>query len=148
MNLEKYIVIGGNNLMADNKMKIIRVLDILKESDEDNPITALQIIEKLKLYGISAERKSVYDCIRVLIDNGYDINLCQDNKKGYFLGEREFEDWELKILIDAIWQAKFLDYESCKCITDKIKSMASNNSKKLLTSVTPIKSNLKCTTQV
>jgi len=79
--------------MAYNKiMKIFRILDILKESDEDNTITAHQITEKLKLYGISAERKSVYDCIRVLIDNGYDINLCQDNKKGYFLGEREFED--------------------------------------------------------
>lgn len=129
--------------MANNKMKMIRILEILKESDEENPVTMSKIIEKLNMDGISAERKSIYDCIAVLKDNGYDINLCEDNKKGYYLGERNFEDWELKILIDSIWQAKFLNYNVRKSIADKIKSMASITGKKKLTSATPVRSSIK-----
>lgn len=127
--------------MANSKMKMIRILEILKESDEYNPINASQIIERLGVDGIAAERQSIYDCIRILKDNGYDIILCEDNKRGYYFGEREFEDWELKILIDSVWQAKFLNYDKYKSITDKIKSMASINSKKLLTSATPVRLN-------
>lgn len=55
--------------MANNKMKMIRILEILKESDEENPLTGGQIIEKLKTYGISAERKLIYDSIEVLKNN-------------------------------------------------------------------------------
>lgn len=61
---------------------MIKILKILKESDEDNPINASQIIEKLNTYGIAAERKSIYDCIRILKDNDYDIIPCEDNKRG------------------------------------------------------------------
>lgn len=129
--------------MANNKMKMIRILEILKESDEENPVNVTQIIDKLYMYGISAKRKSIYDCIAVLKDNGYDINPCEDNKKGYYLGERQFEDWELKILIDSVWQTNCLNYNNCKSITDKIKSMASINGKKLLDSSTPVRKNRK-----
>lgn len=38
--------------MEVTKIKLLRVLDILKDTDEDHPITTNQIIEQLKLYGI------------------------------------------------------------------------------------------------
>jgi hypothetical protein len=67
---------------------------------------------KTLLYGIAAERKSICRDINILKDDaGYDIALSEDNKQGYYMVSRDFEDWELKILIDAIWGAKFLTYE-------------------------------------
>lgn len=129
--------------MSDTKLKLLRILEILKESDESSPVTAIQIGNKLKLYGIEAERKSICRDINLLIDYGYDIIMSQDNKQGYFIGNREFEDWELKILIDAVWGAKFLTYDNSKALTDKLIVMASDNSQKLLKAATPIKSHIK-----
>lgn len=129
--------------MTNNKIRIIKILEILKESDEYNPINASEIMKKLGECDITAGRKSIYDCIRILKNNDYDIIQCEDKKRGYYFGEREFEDWELKILIDSVWQAKFLNYDKYKSITDKIKSMASINGKKLLTSATPVRLNKK-----
>lgn len=129
--------------MEKNKLKLLYVLDIIKETDELHPITATQICKKLKLYGIEAERKSICRDINTLIEYGYDINLMADNKLGYFFGERIFEDWELKVLIDAIWQSKFLTKSNSKIITDKLISLSSAQSQKMLKKITPVKSYIK-----
>ena len=130
--------------MSDTKLKLLYILDIIKETDENSPITAAKIAEKLeKTYGIQAERKSICRDITVLTEYGYDINICADNKMGFYLGKREFEDWELKLLIDAVWQAKFLTNMNSELLADKLKNLSSTNGKKLLTAITPIKSHLK-----
>lgn len=129
--------------MSDNNMKLLKILETLKETDEENPITATQIIKRLEKEDIFAERKSVYRCIESLREYGMDINNHSNNKNSYYIGVREFEDWELKILIDAIGQCKFIEKNNCKNIQEKIKSMASINGKLLLKSATPIISDLK-----
>lgn len=113
------------------------------DTSENNPITAVEICKRLKAYGIEAERKSVCRDINTLIDSGYDILLCEDNKRGYYMASREFEDWELKVLIDALWQAKFLPYQDTKSITDRIYKLASSESRRMLNSVTPVRSYVK-----
>jgi hypothetical protein len=96
--------------MEKTKMKLLRVLDILKETDEYHPVTANEICKKLGAYSIEAERKSVCRDINTLMeyfnnedDYGYEIKLCNDSRRGYCMSSRVFEDWELKILIDAVW---------------------------------------------
>ncbi len=138
--------------MADTKMKILRVLDILKETDEHHPITANEICRKLETYGIEAERKSVSRDINVLMeyfnndsDYGYEIVLCEDNRKGYYMCSRLFEDWELKILIDAVWQARFLTAKKSASLANRLRSLASTESRKVLQNVTPVKSYIKTT---
>jgi predicted DNA-binding transcriptional regulator YafY len=106
--------------------------------DEYNPITTNKIIKKLKLYGIEAERKSVCRDISILKDYGYDINVHSDNKLGYFLGEREFEDWELKVLIDAVASVKFLSHIETERLIKKLELFASKSSQKMLRKVLPI----------
>ncbi|MBQ5504240.1 MAG: WYL domain-containing protein, partial [Oscillospiraceae bacterium] len=59
--------------MENTKLKLLRVLDILNETDEDHPITANEIVARLKLYCIDAERKSVLRDIAALQNYGYDI---------------------------------------------------------------------------
>ena len=111
--------------MHETKEKLLYILEILKETDEQHPLTTAQIIEKLKPYSIEPERKSVLRDIEALKDHGYDIELSEDNKLGFYLGEREFEDWELKMLIDAVQSAKFLTQADSDRIIERLCSLSS-----------------------
>lgn len=117
------------------------ILDILKESDEKNPITTNKILEKLKCYDIQAERKSILRDIEILIDYGIDIILHNDNKKGYYIGSRDFEDWEIKIIIDSVASAKFITEKQSKSLINKLKNLSSLSGKKAISSLTIINSN-------
>ena len=51
-----------------SKLKILYIVDILRKfSDEENPINAKEICDRLADYGIKAERKAIYDDIDNLI---------------------------------------------------------------------------------
>lgn len=125
--------------MADTKLKCLRVLDILNETDIDHPLTTAQISEKLALFDLTAERKAISRDIAVLNEAGYQIRPSPDNKRGYYRATRRFENWELKVLIDAIVSAKFLTDGDIRAIIAKLQGMASRESAKLLTRVTPVK---------
>lgn len=125
--------------MEKNKQKLLAILDIIKKTDPAHPITANRIVERLKLYGIEAERKSVLRDISALTEFGYDIVLHSDNKQGYYLASRDFEDWELKILCDAVASAKFLTKSETGSLTAKICSLSSTAGCKLLKSQNIIK---------
>lgn len=126
--------------VSSAKLKLLKILAILMDTDEDNPLTALQIGTKLhNIYGIDAERKSICRDINVLIDAGYGVELCVDNKKGYYMADRDFEDWELKILIDAVLGAKFLTDDNTKKLVNKLKLLASVSSRKVVVAASPLK---------
>lgn len=124
--------------MEATKIKLLRILDILRETDEEHPITANNIIKELRLYGLQAERKSVLRDIAALQDYGYDILLHPDNKRGYYMTSREFEDWELKFLMDDALNAGFLTTENGKKLADKLCSLSSKNGQKALRAATPV----------
>lgn len=118
--------------MGATKEKLLRTLDILKSTDEKHPITVGKIIERLNEYGLEPERKSVLRDIKLLKDYGYDIEYAEDNREGFYLGEREFEDWELKVLIDALQGARFLNRDDSNTLADKLCSLASDDSSRTL----------------
>ena len=115
-----------------NSQRLLRVLDILRETDESHPLTQNEIVDRLdRLYDIDAEKKAVGRDIQALNDCGYCIEQCTDNKLGcYFVGD--FEDWELKIMMDAVRSAKFLDEASTDNLVKKIRSLASADSQRTL----------------
>lgn len=119
--------------MAASKEKLLRVLEIIRETDEDHPLTAEAITEKLRaVYGIEAERKSVCRDLATLVRCGWDVVLSDDNKRGYYLRSREFEDWELKILEDAVGSAKFLTESQTATLCRKLRGLASEGSRRAL----------------
>lgn len=126
--------------MEKNKLKLLHTLNILSATDEMHPVTTAQILQRLNLQGIDAERKSVLRDIAALIDFGYDILLHQDNKLGYYMASREFEDWELKVLMDAAMGACFLTEENRQNLADKISSLSSRDGQKTLHAITPLPS--------
>ena len=130
--------------MADIKLKLLRIMDIMKKTDEDHPVTAGQIVKELSAYGITAERKSVGRDLNALKEAGYDILLSKNARLGYYMGEHEFEDWELKVLGDAVWSAKFLTNNTARELSRKLYQLSSEagekNLRQLSLSYNPLKS--------
>lgn len=110
------------------KLKLLYVLEILKkESDEEKILTVNDIVDKLMLEGILSERRSVIRDIKTLEEFGYDISLYDDNKKGYFLRSREFEEEELRILIDTVSASRWITIKKSKELINKLKKLTSEN---------------------
>lgn len=130
-------------MSQSSKIKLLRVLDILSETDEEHPMTTNQIVRELSLYGIEAERKSVLRDIATLQDYGYDVLLHADNKLGYYMASRDFEDWELKVLMDAALSASFLTKQSSEQLSKKISALSGRDGRKTLRAMTPIPNTVK-----
>ena len=112
------------------KLKILYVLEILKKhSDEEHPITASEICQRLEDRGILAERKSVYADIESLCECGYDI-MRSYSPKGFFMGSREFEEPEIYLLSDAVRTAKFISPKKTRELVKKLDSMLSEEQRK------------------
>ncbi|MFI3209264.1 MAG: WYL domain-containing protein [Eubacteriales bacterium] len=108
----------------DQKKKILCLLDILYEkTDETHVLNTAQLIEELGRYGIEAERKSIYTDIEALMQYGVDI-ICQRGKSsGYYIGSRDFELAELKLLVDAVQSSKFITEKKSKELIQKIEKL-------------------------
>ncbi|MBE6927039.1 MAG: WYL domain-containing protein [Ruminococcaceae bacterium] len=83
------------------KLALLRILQILhKYSDLQHPLTQEKIAYYLDSeYGIVIERKAISRNISLLMDADVEIGHCRD---GYYLQTREFEDTELKLLVDSV----------------------------------------------
>lgn len=122
------------------KLKLLHILDILKKTDEQHPVTASKIISKLDEMGIEAERKSVLRDISLLKEEyGCGIELSEDNKRGFYMYEREFEDWEIKLLCDAAAGAKFLTEKDRRELIKKLCGLSSEEGGKQIRNMTFIR---------
>ena len=111
---------------ANQKKKLFCILELLeRESDELHPLSTERMIEHLAANDISAERKSIYDDMQVLQDLGYDVISC--GRKGYYLGAREFELAELKLLVDAVQSSKFLTEKKSNELIKKLSRFCSRH---------------------
>ena len=111
---------------ANQKLKLLYLLRFLMQnSDEAHPVSMSQIIEELAGNGISAERKSIYDDIESLRLFGFDIVQLKGKNGGYYIGERDFELPELKLLVDSVQSSKFITQDKTYKLIKKIESLAS-----------------------
>ena len=99
--------------MYGSKKKVnMCILNILREyTDENNALTQQGIIDHLeKDYEIKCDRRTVKSYIDDLIDMGWQIEheKGKGEGKGYKLVEREFDDAELRLLIDSVLFSKII----------------------------------------
>ena len=101
------------------KMAILRIWQILrKHSDYDHPLTQEDIIRYLdEEYGIEMERKAIGKNIADLRDAGIEIGSCRN---GSYIDSREFEDSELRLLIDGVLQSKYITAKYSKDLIEKL----------------------------
>ena len=98
---------------------------LLRQTDEDHPLTVAQIIQELERQGIKAERKSVYDDLEALRLFGLDVQSRKGKAPGWFVGAREFELPEVKLLMDAVQSSRFITQKKSDALIRKLESLAS-----------------------
>lgn len=100
------------------KLYIIQILEILKNySDIDHPLLQREIIDHMRRdYNVECERKAIGRNIENLKDIGYDIEY----NNGYYLVEREFEESELRFLVDSILASRYIPVGQAKDLIKKL----------------------------
>ncbi len=108
------------------KQKLLILLDVLmKYTDDDHPLSAVELCEQLTQRGIPIERKSIYRHIDVLLDCGFEILTARSPKPGYFLAKRDFELAEVRLLMDAVLAAPFITSKKTLELTGKLRNLLS-----------------------
>jgi len=113
---------------ANQKLKLLRLYDILlHQSDEDHPITVPELIAQLERWEIKAERKSIYDDLESLAALGVDVQSRKGRSPGWFIGQRDFELAELKLLVDAVQSSRFITKRKSDALIRKLETLASTH---------------------
>ena len=93
----------------NQKTKVLYVMRLLlQETDEEHPMATEDIIRRLGEMGVKAERKSIYSDMETLRAFGLDVHGTRGRSAGYYIGQRDFELPEIKLLIDSVQSSKFI----------------------------------------
>ena len=112
---------------ANQKLKLYYLAKIMiAKTDDDHYLTMPQIKDMLEEYGITADRKSLYDDMEALRTLGIDVLLEHEGKNYYYhVGSKHFELAELKLLVDAIQASKFITEKKSNALIKKLTALVS-----------------------
>lgn len=112
----------------NQKLKLLHLYKILStRSDEEHPFTVQELIAELSRHDIKAERKSIYDDMEALRSFGLDVQSRKGKSPGWFVGQREFELAELKLLVDAVQSSRFITQKKSNALIRKLEGLASTH---------------------
>ena len=124
------------------KLLPMLILDILRKyTDEDHKLSQRDILDILRTeYDMTADRKSVRRNLGTLMEMGWPIEYSEairmtPNPKTGELEEttvisdlyleREFTDSELRLLIDSLLFSRYIPYNQCKELVEKLEGLSS-----------------------
>ena len=108
------------------KLKLLYLMQyLMQNSDEAHPVGIAQMVEMLAAHGILAERKSLYGDLEGLREFGLDVVQARGKTVGYYIGTRDFELPELKLLVDSVQSSKFITQRKTLSLIRKIENLAS-----------------------
>ncbi len=110
---------------SKQKLKIIYIMKyLLENTNETHKATMEDILKFLEKYEITAERKSIYRDIESIRELGIDVIGEKEGRNYYYyVGEREFEVAELKLLVDAIQSSRFMTEKKSAKLIKKLESL-------------------------
>lgn len=115
------------------KIKVLYLLKILQEeTDAEHGLTMTQILTRLAEYGVSAERKSIYDDIKALREFDIDIRTYQRNPVEYAIERRDFTLEELMLMVDCVQSCQAITTRQANALVLNIKQLANNREQALL----------------
>ena len=110
----------------NQKLKLLYLMQyLMQHSDEAHPVGISQMVEMLAAHGILAERKSLYGDLEALREFGLDVVQTRGKTVGYYIGTRDFELPELKLLVDSVQSSKFITQRKTLALIRKIENLAS-----------------------
>lgn len=114
----------------NQKLKFPLLMRImLEKTDDEHGLTMAEILDELKLYDVSAERKSIADDFQEMEDH-FGIEIIKEQvgrETRYHVGSREFELAEVKLLIDAVQSSKFITEKKSRELIKKVKGLVSKH---------------------
>ena len=115
-------------------------MEILRqETDEQHPLRATEICNRLVSLGITCDRRTLTKDIALLNEQGFEVMTTMiSHEKGYYIEDRSFSVPELKILIDAVQAASFVTEKKTTELIEKIASLGGSHCAEIL------KSNMVC----
>lgn len=113
----------------DAKLRPIYLARILKErTDEDHYLTTSQLCSILKdEFGMETHRTTIKSDIEMLQKAGFGIQTVRSTQNQFNYIEREFDEAELKMLIDAVLSAKCITKSKSDQLVTKLTALASVN---------------------
>lgn len=132
----------------NQKLKLLYLRDFLRQNtDEAHPATVQRLIDYLASKDIRAERKSIYDDIRVLNEYGTEVLYRRGKDGGYYVAQRDFELSELKLLVDAVLSSRFLSSKRSAALIRKIAALSGEHGAELLRREVVLAGRLKTTAE-
>ena len=93
--------------------------ELLQKTDEDHSMNATDLIAALAAYDCEADRRTIYSNVEILQDFGIDV-IKKENGQGYYIGSRDFELPELKLLVDSVQSSKFITEKKSRELIGKL----------------------------
>ncbi len=119
------------------KLLIINILDIMKKyTDENHRLSQKDIADILQReYNTTADRKTVKSNLINLVEWGYPLSYDETVRRGKngreetiyseWYMEHEFDDGELRLLIDSLLFSKHIPYSQCRELIKKLEGLSS-----------------------
>ena len=104
--------------LQDKKALNMLILEILEQyTDSDHPLTQMEIVDLLeKNYGVPCTRQTVKNNLMLLGEMGYEISM----EGGICLMSRQFENAELRMLIDSVLFSRTLSGAQAERLIEKL----------------------------
>ncbi len=117
-----------------NKKRILCLMQILMErTDEEHILNAVDLCEILKSeYDLEADRRTIYSEVAALEEFVLDIVQIKGKNPGYYVGSRDFELAEVKLLVDAVQSSKFISAKRSEELIKKLEKLCSDEQAKQL----------------
>lgn len=113
----------GNN----QKIKLYRLAQILmSETDAEHGLTMPEIIDRLKEFDVTADRKVLYEDMALLETFGITVEKEKTGRTTrYKVIDKPFEIAELKLLVDAVQSSKFITVNKSRTLIKKLMNFVS-----------------------
>ena len=111
---------------TNDKLRPFLIAEILKgRTDEEHSLTTAQICQILKEeYGLETFRTTVKADVELLQRAGMSIQVIRSSQNHYSFVDRAFDTAEVKILIDAVQSAKFINQARSNQLSAKLYQLA------------------------
>lgn len=114
----------GQGRSSGQGVKLLVLRDyMITHATREHPVKAKDVIAFLKLNGINATLKTIYnDFVILKYEFKCDIEYLP-KEKAYYVKNPPFEPYQLRLMIDGIQSSKFITQTEAEKITNKIKGL-------------------------
>lgn len=109
----------------NQKLRTLYLMDImLQRTDDQHMLNASQLSKILEQeYSIPTDRRTIYTEMEILSTYGLDVQQKKGTNPGYYIGERDFELPELKLMVDAVQSSKFITENKSRQLIQKLEKL-------------------------